>query len=108
MTKAILFALSLTLVTTAAVQAQPAKMNMPTGSAAKTGTGVGVIRAIDLKMGAVTIQHEPIAAVGWPAMTMAFKARTPAVMRAAKVGQKVDFGVRVSGADAEVTSIKPR
>ncbi len=92
----------------AASQAQPAKKNMSAASAEKTGAGVGVIRSIDAKTGAVTIQHEPIAAMGWPAMTMSFHATSPAVMHAAKVGQKVAFEVRVSGADAEVTSIRPR
>ncbi|WP_235209969.1 copper-binding protein [Sphingobium sp. Ant17] len=42
--------------------------------AAKTGQGVGVITAIDAKANKLTIQHGPIPAVGWPAMTVAFKA----------------------------------
>ena len=75
---------------------------------AKTGEATGVIRSVDAKAGTVTIQHQPIPAIGWPAMTMAFKAATPEVLHAAKVGQQVAFGVRVSGASAEVTSIKPR
>ena len=108
MTKALISALALTLVTNAAAQAQPAKMNMPRASPVRTGTGIGVIRSIDPKAGTVTIQHEPISGIGWPAMTMAFRASSPAVMNAAKIGQRVVFGVRVAGARAEVTSINSR
>ncbi len=90
-----------------AVQAAPMKgMAMGAGTAAKTGSGVGVIKAVDAKAGTVTIQHGPIPAVGWPAMTMAFRARPAALLKSAKVGQKVAFGVRVSGALAEVTSLR--
>lgn len=108
MTKSILAAaLAVALGAIASAQAQP--MKMPAASTpAKIGTGVGVIRAVDPKTGMVTIQHEPIAAIGWPAMTMSFRPASPAVMHAAKVGQKVAFGVRVSGRAAEVTSIKPK
>lgn len=108
MTKSILAAvLALAFGVAASAQAQPMKMPAASG-AAKTGTGVGVIRAVNPKTGMVTIQHEPIAAIGWPAMTMSFKARTAAVLTAAKVGQNIIFGVSVSGANAEVTSIKRR
>lgn len=78
----------------------------PTG--VKTGTGVGVVKAVDARAGTVTLQHGPIPAVGWPAMTMAFKATSPAVMQAAKPGQTVLFGVRVTGTKAEVTSIQQK
>ena len=77
-------------------------------SGVKTGKATGVIRSVNAKTGMVTIQHQPIPAIGWPAMTMAFKAVTPEVLQAAKVGQKVTFGVRVSGSNAELTSITPR
>lgn len=75
-------------------------------TAPKTGTGIGVIKAVDARAGTVTIQHGPIPAVGWPAMTMAFKARPASLLKAAKVGQKVAFGVRVSGSLSEVTSLR--
>ncbi len=50
-------------------------MSMSAAPAAKHGQGKGVIKAIDSKAGTLTIQHGPIAAVGWPAMTMTFKAK---------------------------------
>ena len=42
----------------------------------------------------VTLSHEPVPAIGWPAMTMAFKAAS-AITDTAKVGDKVDFDVPV-------------
>lgn len=100
--------LALALAGAASVQAAPMKgMAMSAGTAAKTGSGVGVIKAVDTKAGTITIQHGPIPAVGWPAMTMAFKAAPSSLLKTAKVGRKVAFGVRVAGPKAEVTSIHP-
>ena len=82
-----------------------AGMNMP--AAAKTGKGTGTVVAIDTKVGTVTIQHEAIPAVGWPAMTMAFKANPPALLGTVKVGEKVAFDVKVTGMKGEVTAIQP-
>jgi Cu/Ag efflux protein CusF len=79
---------------------------MTMDSAAKTGTGVGTVTAVDKAAGTITIQHEAIPAVDWPAMTMAFKANPSSLLDKAKVGQKVTFGVSVKGSDAEVTSIQ--
>lgn len=67
--------------------------------------GVGVVKALDLKSGSVTLQHGPIAALKWPAMTMPFKV-DPALLKAIKVGQKVTFTVK-PGATPEVIAIAP-
>lgn len=73
----------------------------------KTGRGVGVITALDASKGKVTIKHGPIPSVGWPAMTMSFRA-TPALLRTARVGQTVAFDVRTRGMDAEVMALRSR
>jgi len=67
--------------------------------------GAGVVKALDLKRGSVTLQHGPIAALKWPAMTMAFKA-DPALLKTVKVGQKVTFTIK-PGATPEVIAIAP-
>jgi len=71
----------------------------------KTGQGTGVITAIDQKAGKITIKHGPIPAVGWPAMTMTFQATPPTLLKDAHIGQPVTFGVRTSGAEAQVISL---
>lgn len=69
--------------------------------------GVGVIKAIDTAKGTITLQHEAIKAIGWPAMTMAFKAGSPQLLTAAKVGDRVRFGLKPNGMGGTVTSIVP-
>jgi Cu(I)/Ag(I) efflux system periplasmic protein CusF len=83
------------------------KMGMaPAASAAaKTGDSTGEITAIDPAAGTVTLKHEPIPGVGWPAMTMAFKASPPTSLTGLKVGDKVKFSVRIEGDDNTVTAI---
>lgn len=65
--------------------------------------GTGVVKAVDAKKGTVTIHHGPIAALKWPAMTMAFKA-SPDVLKAAKAGKSVTFALNAAG--DTVTAIK--
>jgi Cu(I)/Ag(I) efflux system protein CusF len=68
--------------------------------------GAGVIKKLDAKSGSVTLQHGPIAALSWPAMTMSFKA-DPALLANLKVGQKVSFTVKTGGDMPEVVAIQP-
>lgn len=74
---------------------------------ARSGSGAGVVTAVDVAAGAITISHEAIPAVGWPAMTMGFKA-SPAVVQQAAVRDRVEFDLTVQGKAAEVTAIRPR
>ena len=83
-------------------------MAMDTDAGAKMGSGVGVVTAIDKAAGALTIKHDAIPAVDWPAMTMAFKANPASLLSGLKVGEKVTFDVSVKGSDAEVTAIQPK
>jgi Cu/Ag efflux protein CusF len=39
--------------------------------------GIGVLKAVNANAGKVQIAHEPIAALGWPSMTMWFALRVP-------------------------------
>lgn len=86
----------------------PNMPGMPNNAAAvKTGKGVGVITALDPKAAKITIKHGAIPSVGWPAMTMTFAAKPPALLKGLKVGQTVGFDTRVQGVAAEVTAIQP-
>lgn len=69
--------------------------------------GVGVVQSVDTAAGRVTIAHEPIKELNWPAMTMGFKVSDPTLLQSVKAGNKVEFMLR--GKDmtsAVVTSIK--
>jgi Cu(I)/Ag(I) efflux system protein CusF len=69
--------------------------------------GTGVVKAIDTDKGTITLQHQAIASIGWPAMTMAFKAGSPDVLKAAQVGDTVQFTLHLAGMANTVTSIRP-
>jgi len=83
--------------------------NMPGMShaaASAEGQGVGTVKAIDPSKGTITLQHEAIASIHWPAMTMAFKIASSDLLKSVKVGDKVQFTVRPNGMDSTVTAIK--
>lgn len=76
-------------------------------AAIRSGSGAGVVTAVDAAAGTITIAHEAIPAVGWPAMTMSFTA-SPPVVRQAAVGDPVQFDLTIQGNTAEVIAIRPR
>lgn len=80
----------------------------PAASAAKVGKGTGTITALDPRAGTVTIKHGPIPAIGWPAMTMTFRASPPTLLKSLRPGQRVAFTAKAQGMNAEVTAIKPQ
>ena len=82
----------------------PAPTAAETPPAAQTGKGVGKITALDMAGGKVTLNHEAIPDVGWPAMTMEFKA-DPTLLKGVKVGDKVNFDVKVENGESSVTAI---
>ena len=59
--------------------------------APQTAEGEGVVRSIDARANTVTIAHGPIAALGWPAMTMAFHVHSPEILNGVAVGARVHF-----------------
>jgi Cu(I)/Ag(I) efflux system membrane fusion protein len=70
--------------------------------------GVGNIKEMDWAHAKVTIAHDPIASLNWPAMTMDFRARDPALLRSLKPGQKVDFDiVEESAGEYVIVNIQP-
>ena len=86
----------------------PAMANPPAQTASvQTAKGQGVVKAIDLKAGALTIKHEPIAALKWPAMTMMFKVKSAALLAGISVGEKVDFELTSDNGKPIVTKLTP-
>lgn len=78
--------------------------NMAMSADTKRGKGTGIVTAIDKAAGKVTLDHAPIPAVGWPAMTMAFKAK-PELLDTVAVGDRVAFDLTLHGNDGEVTAM---
>lgn len=84
-----------------------AQGSRPAASAVKSGSGSGTITAVDAKGGTVTIKHGPIPTIGWPAMTMTFRASPPTLLKGLRSGQRVAFTAKAKGMTAEVTAISP-
>lgn len=83
----------------------PMGKNVPRTNQSAQGTGV--IEAIDTAKGTVTIKHQAIASIRWPAMTMTFKADPPGLLKNITVGEKVNFTLHPIGMNSTVTAIAP-
>lgn len=59
--------------------------------AEKMPHGHGKVIAVDAKLGKVTLAHEAIAELGWPAMTMGFSVTAPKQLAQLKAGDNVEF-----------------
>lgn len=78
----------------------------PAMVAAETGIAVrGVIKNIG--KGEITISHDPIPALDWPAMTMAFAIGENVRTSALKKGQTVRFILEKKGDEPAIISIEP-
>jgi Cu(I)/Ag(I) efflux system periplasmic protein CusF len=97
-----------TLAAPAFVAAQQMDPNMPCmqhDAKPADAQGRGIVKAIDMEKNTITLQHEAITSIGWPAMTMAFRVASPDQLKAAKVGDKVKFTLHPAGMASTVTSI---
>jgi len=88
--------------------AAPAMADMPmpaTTQAAGPVTSSGKITAIDLTAGTVTLDHQAIPEVKWEAMTMAFTATDPAMLKELKVGDSVSFDLKSASEPTKISRI---
>ena len=81
-------------------------MPMMNGAAiGQFGSGEGSVTKIDEAEDTITINHGPIPAVGWPAMTMAFDADKESLGKVS-IGDRVTFEFRTAEAGGgELTAI---
>lgn len=64
---------------------------MPIVEQSQAISATGVVKAIDMESKKVTIEHGPIAALNWPAMTMRFTITPQTQLSDIKAGDKVAF-----------------
>ena len=74
--------------------------------AAAKHSATGVVRKVDLARGTVTLAHDPVKSLGWPAMTMDFTVKDKAVAEKLKADRKVEFEFVQQGKDYVITSVK--
>ncbi|HCD2000204.1 cation efflux system protein CusF [Citrobacter farmeri] len=92
--KAVLFAVFSTL----AINAQANEHHhgdmmgaMPAAEQSPTVSASGVVKSVDMESKKVTIEHGPIPALNWPAMTMRFTITPQTQLNGIKAGDNVAF-----------------
>jgi Cu(I)/Ag(I) efflux system protein CusF len=66
----------------------------------------GLVKELDTKKGTVTLSHDAVPTLKWPAMTMTFQI-SPELAKGIEVGQKVDFEFEAKGMAGTITKISP-
>lgn len=83
-------------------------MNMEASTPAAAGpvASTGTVTQVDAAAGTITINHEPIGAISWPAMTMQFTAENPAILQGIAVGDHVSFELKSATETSTVTMVQ--
>ncbi len=105
-------------VTEAAAPATPAatppaamadmKMDTPPAAPAGKIIGEGKIAAVVPAAGSFKLDHGPVAALSWPAMSMTFTAADPKMLAGLKVGDTVIFEVKSTTESTIVTMLQKK
>ena len=77
---------------------------MDAGSIMQTASAQGTVTAIDAEAGTITVDHGPVPAIEWPAMTMAFEADEQ-LRSEVSVGEGIAFEFRTGSEGSVITSI---
>lgn len=103
-------AAAVALALAACGETNTAPSNTATPAAEAPAAGQGEVysasgEVTEVSDGTVTISHGPVEGIGWPAMTMGFKAPAPEMVQGINVGDPVSFQFRQAGGDYVLTSI---
>ncbi len=84
---------------------------LPASAAAAAPAAAGVYRTtgviVEIEADSLTLDHAPVPALKWPAMTMPFKLGDKALASGLKKGQSVEFSFDKQGEDYRITAIAP-
>lgn len=78
----------------------------PTANVQTTHVAKATVKKTDKKAGTVTLAHEPVASLNWPAMTMSFKVKDKMLLNKLRDGKRVYVEFVQEGEDFVVTSVK--
>lgn len=70
-----------------------------------THRAVGVVKNMDIKAGTVTLTHEPVKSMNWPAMNMTFQVQDKAMLDEMAVNKKVDVQFEQRGKNYVITNV---
>jgi Cu/Ag efflux protein CusF len=80
---------------------QPAK-----SAKATTYKAIAVVKAVDAPNGKVTLNHEAVKSLNWPAMTMSFLVKNKMLLDKLTVGKKVHIEFKKEDSDYVITAVK--
>ena len=66
----------------------------------------GVVKSVDRTKSAVTLAHDPVKSLNWPAMTMGFTVKDKALLDTLQPGRKIEFAFVQEGKNYVITSVK--
>jgi Cu(I)/Ag(I) efflux system periplasmic protein CusF len=72
---------------------------------AKSHHATGVVKSVNAEKGTVSIDHEAVSSMNWPAMNMSFKAKDKKMLQAVKPGAKVEFDFEQHGKEYVITKV---
>jgi Cu(I)/Ag(I) efflux system protein CusF len=88
------------------VKAMDMKAMEKKDASGQTHKATGVVTKMDAAKSRVTIGHEPVQSMNWPAMTMAFTVNDKSMLDKMPKDSKVDFEFVQQGRNYVVTSVK--
>ncbi|WP_086924652.1 copper-binding protein [Variovorax sp. JS1663] len=84
----------------------PDMFKKPAAGKQSTHMAKGVVKKIDAKSGMVTIAHEPVQSMNWPAMRMDFKVKDKMLLKKLDNGKHVEFEFAEEGKTYVIKSLK--
>ena len=88
--------------------AEPDMGGMEMKASGATAEGIGTVNAIDAEAATVNLSHEPIPAIGWPAMRMDFAVGPDVALEGVETGEQVVFTLEKTGDNYTITDIEPK
>ena len=75
-------------------------------SPAKLHHATGIVKSVNAEKGTISIDHEAVSSMNWPAMNMSFRAKDKKMLQAVKPGAKVEFDFEQHGKSYVITKVK--
>ncbi|HVW65062.1 MAG TPA: copper-binding protein [Nitrosospira sp.] len=90
----------------ATAQSGAARDKAATSSEATRHRTTAVVKAVDIANGKVKLAHEPVKSLNWPAMTMNFFVKDPALFDQLSIGKKVEVEFIQEDSASVITAVK--
>jgi Cu/Ag efflux protein CusF len=93
---------------TAAEETNTMAMSEQPAPAATSGPirSTGTVTAVDASAGTISLDHEPIPAISWPAMSMQFRAEDPAILQGIAAGDHVTFELKSASETSTIIMVE--